>query len=106
MDKKISFEEAKRLSILRWQAIVDHNPVPEECKNITCFCGFCERHDFQLYNEINLECNDCEFGKAAGKCTNDDSLYGLWTLLDEEDDEYKTQSLKILDVIKSLEENS
>jgi len=107
MEKKISFKEAQRLSILRWEALLEQEPIPQECKKLKCFCGFCERHNFNICDE-NHECNDCEFGKIAGKCIDNCSLYSNWAKIDPDDepDYYYECASKILEVIKSLKENS
>jgi len=94
---RLSFEEAKRLSIKKWQKHVNCNgfdiyiETDEELGKLCCTCGFCERWQ--------MRCQYCEFGKVAGKCSSADSLHAEWCMYNT-----KKSAQKILDVIKNLEE--
>ena len=102
--ERLSFEEAKRLSIKKWQMHVDADGLNLEVKTdkelseLISNCGFCERHFYvSRYDPFN--CSDCEFGKVGGFCWCNGSLYHKWYW------SYSKESAqKILDVIKNLEE--
>lgn len=95
--ERLSFEEAKRLSIKKWQMHVNCNGFDmcvgkdEELGKLICTCGFCERWQMQ--------CQHCEFAKVTGACGYVNSSYNKWF---SNRTKYKAQ--KILDVIKNLEE--
>ena len=78
-NKQLSFSEAKRLSILKWEHIVKANGAycfPLECTNLICYCGFCERWDWQGNQEV---CEtQCELGMQIGVCCDNGSLYKKW----------------------------
>ena len=88
-----SLKEAKRLSIIKWEAHVkaggDEWHYPSEIRSLCCHCGFCERW--------NMECEQCEFGKIAGDCTKNSSLYSLWCY-----DRNIENAQSILNIIKSI----
>lgn len=93
----ISFKEAKRLAIKKWKMHVqefgDSEAVYDdsELKCLQFNCGFCERW--------KDDCSRCEFGKVAGICTEDDSLFCIWS-----DDINVENAEAILNVITNLEE--
>lgn len=93
MTEQLSFKEAKRLSIIKWEAHVkaggDEWNLPLELRKLTCNCGFCERW--------NLDCLFCEFGKVAGYCTIDNSIYDIWQY-----DRTSHNAQLILNIIKSM----
>lgn len=83
---ELSFEKAKELSIKKWKAILEgkdwrDNP---ELNYLLHGCGFCERYSIimddmdQYFDDINKDCSYCEFGKVAGICGEDDSLFDCW----------------------------
>ena len=48
-EPKISYEEAIRLSIIKWKAIIDNggkylSVYPDEIENLPAKCGFCKRN--------------------------------------------------------------
>ena len=100
--EQLSFEEAKRLSIFKWEAHAKHvngyNPLAKydyRLEKLRHSCGFCERYkkedDFYKY------CNRCEFGASAGYCQEKDSLFDKWV---KKASSEKAQA--ILDVIRNL----
>ena len=102
MDEQLSFDEAKRLSIIKWEAIVNANgnkcDLPEEVENLNGKCGFCERYNAQIGN-YHKNCPQCEFGKSAGICFKTDSLFMRYSITDNN----KLKAAKqILEIIKSL----
>ena len=120
---KISIKEAKELSLLKWEYVLK-NPLkryyndeihypPEYSKELISKlktqyfnCGFCYRHDYRSpLNSIN--CKDCEFGKIAGKCLQDDSLYNMYLDAFSENDYnlFQKAAIKIIEAIKSIDED-
>ena len=102
--ERLSFEEAKRLSVKKWQMHADAGgydllaAFDRELCLLDCNCGFCERHKPDGLFSVS-DCNNCELGKVAGKCTVIGSLYDKWYR-----EKTKGNAQKILDVIKNLEE--
>lgn len=98
MKEQLSLSEAKRLSILKWEAHVKAGgycpDLPSELDNLLARCGFCER--YLKYEATNEECVRCEFGKLAGICFNEGSLWYMWNK------DLETAQ-KILDIINSIE---
>ncbi len=98
--EQLSFDEAKRLSIKKWEMHVRGNgesmKVYEdlELNNLLFNCGFCERH-----LDISGNCDKCEFARVAGECGEEDALFTKWT-----DDPTKDNAQEILDVIINLKE--
>ena len=99
---QLSLKEAKRLSIIKWEA---HVKAGGECKQMpieTSFlknrCGFCERYR-DSDEDYGLACYDCEFGKLAGWCNNEDEsdLYSIWC-----DRSNVENAQSILNIIKSI----
>jgi len=96
---QLTFEEAKRLSIKKWEIIVKNDGdnsfedlnYDEEIYRLRCKCGFCHRY--------NMQCTLCEFGASAGICTDKHSIYGQW-----EKKPNKEQAVQILEIIKNLKE--
>ena len=96
---QLTFEEAKRLGIKKWEIIVKNGGDPsideintdDELYRLVCKCGFCQRN--------NMQCTLCEFGASAGICTKKHSIYGLW-----EKNPNKEQAVEILEIIKNLKE--
>jgi len=92
---QLSLKEAKRLSIIKWEAHVKaggYEPnLPKELAPLAASCGFCER-----WNNI---CSGCEFGKLAGRCASWDKsdLFSIW---------YNKPNIEnaqsILNIIKSI----
>lgn len=104
--ERLSFEEAKRLAIKKWQMHVNCNGfdmdawADDELYNLECTCGFCERQCYLDGNILKRQCDGCEFGKVAGACTVRGSLYDKWLRKGT-----KHNAQKILDVIKNLKED-
>jgi len=94
---QLSLKEAKRLSIIKWEAHVKAGgycyPLPIELRNLKAGCGFCERWLKEATDRS--KCKNCEFGKLAGICFEPDSLFCKWN----EDLETATE---ILNIIKSI----
>lgn len=110
MNDQLSFEEAKRLSIIKWEAIVKNkgsyderflNNIPE-IRDINAHCGFCERYDSKLGN-YHVKCSSCEYGNIAGNCYSSESLFMKYH---NESYNRLSNAKKILKVIKQLNENS
>ena len=76
--KQLSFKEAKRLGIKKWQMHVDaggHSNLTYKDEELRCLlgsCGFCERW--------KMNCEKCEFGKVGGYCHCRGSLFNKWVL--------------------------
>jgi len=96
---QLSLKEAKRLSIIKWEAHVKAGGwepnLPEELDCLMANCGFCDRH----FEAGEYNCNNCEFGKLAGSCFDSKSLFNKWT--HEAENERKIAQA-ILDIIKSI----
>lgn len=81
--EQLSLSEAKRLSLIKWEALRDNpellyfeviDTLPMEVKKLEASCGFCERWDKSpVYSGNN--CHLCEFGKKAGTCYHSNSLF-------------------------------
>ena len=99
-NKQLSFSEAKRLSILKWEHIVKANGAycfPLECANLNCHCGFCERWQ---YSGDQSTCEEqCELGMQIGICCDFNSTYDKWY-----DNKCKETAQAMLDAIKSVKE--
>ena len=95
MDKEqLSLKEAKRLSLLKWKSVAregDEEDTPDECKGILFNCGFCERWGYEDYSFRNISCPKCEFGKVAGECCIEGSL---WNKYDHFDYHHDTNGVK------------
>ena len=95
---QLSLKEAKRLSIIKWEAHVKAGgyelDLPEELYDLISDCGFCERWSGRDEHRAT-KCRYCEFGESAGTCFEFGSLFRNWN-----------RSLKgaqqILDIIKSI----
>ena len=89
---QLSLKEAKKLSIIKWEAHVRaggyEENLPRELDDLWGDCGFCERWG---------ECKFCEFGNAAGVCTEDNSLYYIWFF-----NSSIQNAQNILEIIKSI----
>ena len=114
MNKQLSFEEAKRLSIIKWTKIVEllenDNSINDwsiteilkqipEISQLISNCGFCERYVINVsYNE---GCAICEFGIKAEPCMDDFSLFSNY----KESFGYRKLGFakQILETIESLE---
>lgn len=116
---QLSLAEAKRLSIIKWQMIVDNDGHPvkkhefsPEVFNCLFQCGFCERWK----HPDGLDCRYCELGKVAGTCndegdyevtidkiiyTREPSLYYKWLYFSS--DSHLKYAKQILEIIKSIE---
>lgn len=108
MNEQLSFEEAKRLSIIKWEATIEQGgdmyDIPLKIQPLKHYCGFCQRHKIINNDIYEKDCNNCEFGKVAGECVLGDSLFNNWFI---SNNEYKVLKAKrILECIKSLKENS
>ena len=96
--EQLSFTEAKRLGIKKWQMHVDAGGFSREIYDdvelmgLWGCCGFCERW--------KVKCEKCEFSKVAGECNGGGlDLFHIWSC-----DTTKENAEKILNVIKNLEE--
>lgn len=109
---KLSFAEAKQLSLLKWEQIVKdkgrliRSNIPLTVKDLKWSCGFCERwkNDNTPLSWSCPRCEECEFGAIAGPCIDEHSIYGEWQEL-EALGNYKTAlglAKKILEIIKNL----
>lgn len=113
MNEQLSFDEAKRLSIIKWTKIVEllENDNSFDNCNITNFlkqmpeisqlvadCGFCERYIKNVPNRDG--CAICEFGIETGYCFDEFSLFSNYI---ESFGYIKLRYAKqILETIKSL----
>lgn len=103
--KKLSFEEAKRLSIVKWNVYassetgyIEWFTLPREVIKLKFRCGFCERWN----TPKGVNCKKCEFGKIAGTCTETGSKYDNW--LYEAPGRFKrAMAIDILNIIKNLQ---
>ena len=105
MEERLSFEEAKRLSIIKWEAIVNAKGVkcdlPKEVENLNGKCGFCERYNAQIGN-YHKNCTQCEFGKKAGICFKYESLFMAYSITDNNKLKVAKQILEIIKSLKSI----
>ena len=114
MKERLSFDEAKKLSIIKWTKIVEllenDNTITDwamvdilkqipEISQIVANCGFCERYIKDV--SFKKGCALCEFGIQTGCCVDDSSLFSKY---DESFGYIKLGYAKqILETIKSLE---
>ena len=112
--KYMSLYEAKRLSMIKWQMIVDNNgnklkytDMPLEVRTLNSSCGFCARSNkkhFYVKNIIiksNTVCDVCELGDLIGNCNQSNSIYYCWSKTNN--DEIRLDCAKqILEKIKSI----
>ena len=113
MNEQLSFEEAKRLSIIKWTEIVEllenNNSISNmaindilkqmsEISELDAYCGFCERYVKNI--SFKKGCVICEFGIETGFCMNDFSLFSNY----KESFGYRKLGFakQILETIKSL----
>ena len=102
--EQLSFEEAKRLSIKKWEIIVKNDGEScidllendKELVKLRSHCGFCERMSIGYYL---LKCEECEFGKISGDCHKNNSYFRIWQL-----NKNKENAQNILEIIKNLKE--
>ena len=110
----ISIKLAKEISLIKWNAeLNDCGYLYELKENFPDLyneirnhfgCGFCLRHGYSHYDKENeIKCNNCEFGKIAGKCTEEDSLYDK---IDNsiEEEESKKLIKELIEIIKNIPE--
>lgn len=95
MENRLSLNNAKKFSILKWKAIINERETPKGLSNFVANCGFCERWK---RDRERSDCSKCEFEKIAGNCFDHGSLYHTW-----EHNEDPTDALAILEAIKSIE---
>ena len=98
---QLSLKEAKRLSIIKWEAHVKAGgfcvQLPVEIHKLRSKCGFCERwKDSTL--KFGVNCEKCEFAKVAGICESEDEkdLFSIWEIYDTVEN-----AQAILNIIKS-----
>lgn len=112
MNEQLSLKEAKRLSIIKWEILADesktaaskgydirHHP---ELRNLTQYCGFCERHVAYIDDDgdTDVNCTDCELAVVmGGSCNQLSSLYSIWNTKEDRSSE---AAQRLLDVIKSI----
>lgn len=103
--ERLSFTEAKRLSLKKWIKIAKNPEKHEnifidlywkdpEIRNLSFGCGFCERWKALGY------CQFCEFGMVAGKCSVEGSLFRNFI-----EQPTKEKAFTILEIINNLKEN-
>ena len=88
MEEQLSFDEAKKLSIIKWTKIVEllenDNSIDNwainnilkrmpEISELDACCGFCEK--YVKYVSFKKGCLFCEFGIKAGPCMDNLSLF-------------------------------
>lgn len=109
--EQLSLSEAKRLSLIKWNHIVNNNGycnslcLPDEVINLAYQCGFCERHrkeDFQLEDFKYHQCDPCELGQIIGKCPLSNSLYNQYIDVEDNDKERLELAYRILQAIESI----
>ncbi len=111
MEEQLSFEEAKRLSLFKWKILLT-NPLSKaidifhanlELDNLKHYDGFCERWSYN--DSTYMDCPKCEFGKIAGRCLMETSLYYKYHM--EKNLSLKKKIIKqICNVIKNLKPNT
>lgn len=112
MNNQLSLKEAKRLSILKWEWIIQnggdyvfHSELPDETLDLKFCCGFCERWKNPRAN-YGVDCKLCEFQEKVGQCQVDDLLYNKW-----EESRFEDQDLclgyakQILEAIQSIDDS-
>lgn len=113
--EKISIKLAKEISLVKWEAELNNcsylyelkEKFPDLYNEIKDHfdCGFCLRHGYNHYDKENIsKCNNCEFGKIAGKCTEDDSLYNRIGDSEEESEESEELIKELIEIIKNIPE--
>lgn len=103
--ERLSVSEAKRLSLLKWEAIVRNEgrqlmklERPEEIENLLNYCGFCERHR----DGISVDCSSCEINMGYyNGCNNFSHHYFRWMLGCS--DEKLAAAQAVLGLINSVE---
>lgn len=113
MNEQLSFEEAKRLSIIKWEAHVNadgyKSSLPKELEVLDNDCGFCERTKQRTdYTNTNQkDCSICELAIANYPCSSRASLFSKWANSSWIPSPHlKNKAEAVLDLIKSLKENS
>ena len=99
---QLSLLEAKRLSIIKWEAHVAAggccDSLPKEVLLLKGYCGFCERWRRNSTEFEITGCQPCELAQITGGCFSETSTYDYWC---------ETSKLeyaqKMLDAIKSIE---
>lgn len=113
---QISFEEAKRLSLIKFRLIIDNegklpDEFPDELKYLKNYCGFCER--WNVYNQKRGKemCCGCEFAKVQGRSCL--SFYSLYQQFNTASNCYPDQVVevvelaqKIYDLLNSMKEDN
>jgi len=116
--KQLSLKEAKRLSIIKWEAIINGDDLSKhpELDRLIYRCGFCERWlrnflEKSIHDDETQEvaCSHCEFAKAMGYyCTDERSIFSKWCDMGFIDDESRNEmtilEMTILELIKSIPE--
>jgi len=100
MKNQLSLAEAKRLSIIKWELIVENNgspeiDYPEEVSVLIHDCGFCER-----WRPHKSGCEKCECAKVLGGACNSmggRDLFAIWSK-----NQTKENAQAVLDAIKSI----
>lgn len=98
MEKKLTFREAKRLSILKWEQIVKdkgkliHENLPKEVKSLFNNCGMCE-----LRHNQGKGCDTCELIRyyKDERCCG--AAFENWLY-----NQNKKNAQAVLDVVKSI----
>lgn len=110
----ISIKLAKEISLIKWNTELNDysyfhelkekfSDLYDEIRNHFS-CGFCLRHDYSHYDKENeIKCNNCEFGKIAGKCTEKDSLYDK--IENSIEEESKKLIEELIEIIKNISED-
>lgn len=105
MNKRISLEEAKYLSLTKWEKIVDNGG--KNCLSGTLLDnygteeGFCLRH--RSYTENYINCDDCELCEIIGECGTESAFRTKWYF--SKDDVKLSYAQQMLDAIKSIDIN-
>lgn len=96
----ITFAEAKKLSILKWEFIYNHdgnserllNTIPE-LKNLYNNCGFCHLYKFNKDND-KFSCGKCPIIVGTLICIDDMHPFSIWT-----NNNTKQNAKNVLDII-------
>lgn len=106
----ISIKLAKEISLLKWEGelneVNNNNKIEKLYPKASdyFYCGFCIRHNYQLFPRDVDKCLNCEIALSPAKnCLEEDSLYNK---IDEANfnTEYPELVKEMIEIIKNIPE--